>query len=69
MKRILRCLAVLALLVGSLAAAPSASAYYSCDYVVTVYASGGQTCQQICHFYDNVTGDYQGMISREYRCG
>lgn len=57
-----------ALVLAILAPAPAALAYFACSDTITVYASGGQTCERICRFYDNETGEYQGFIRREYRC-
>ena len=68
MRRIVRNTLALVLALAALASAPAASAYMDCRYVVTVYASGGQTCEQICSFYDNVTGEFRGTISREWQC-
>jgi len=66
--RLVRCLAGLLIVAASLAAAPTALAYYNCEYVINVYASGGQTCERICRFYNNETGAYQGSISMEFQC-
>jgi len=66
--RIVRSLVVLAVLVAALAVGPTAFAYYNCTYEITVHASGGQSCERICTFYDNETGEVQGTISAEFQC-
>jgi len=68
MRSIARRILVTMFAVALIALGPQALAYYNCSYTVTVYASGGQTCSRTCSFYDNVTGAFQGTISREFRC-
>lgn len=58
-----RLLTVLALALA-LVALPL-SARVICEWEITVYASGGQTCDEVCHFFSN-SGVYQGFI--RYSC-
>jgi len=66
--RFVRSLVVLAVLAAALAVGPTAFAFYNYTYEITGHASGGQTFERICTFYDNETGEVQGTVSAELQC-